>query len=126
MAPIDGKGTAMGVYSTSQFFGAFLGGTAGGVLFGAFGLEGVFFVCSFVALLWVAVAAGMIVPSYLSNYMTHVDTDLLGDIEALNNKLLAISGVHESKIVREEGIAYLRIDKKKFNPEDVEKVLTQA
>ncbi len=124
MAPIDGKGTAMGVYSTSQFFGAFLGGTCGGILSGLFGLEGVFFACAFVALLWVMVALGMKVPAYLSNYMTHVEEHLLDDIKALNEKLLAVAGVHESKIVSEEGIAYLRIDKKKFNPEDIEKVLS--
>jgi len=123
MAPIDGKGTAMGVYSTSQFFGAFLGGAFGGVLNGIFGLEGVFFACAFVALLWVIVALGMKVPAYLSNYMSHINAGLLDDVASLNKKLMAIAGVHEAKIVSEEGIAYLRIDKKKFNPEDVEKIL---
>jgi len=34
VAPVDGKGTAMGVYSTSQFLGAFVGGAGGGVLLG--------------------------------------------------------------------------------------------
>jgi len=123
MAPIDGKGTAMGVYSTSQFFGAFLGGTCGGALNHAFGHEGVFFACALAAFLWVVIALGMKVPAYLSNYMTHVEPHLLDDIAGLNNKLMNVAGVHESKIVTEEGIAYLRIDKKKFNPEDVEKVL---
>ena len=32
LAPAGAKGTAMGVYSTSQFLGAFLGGTLGGLL----------------------------------------------------------------------------------------------
>jgi len=123
MAPIDGKGTAMGVYSTSQFFGAFLGGACGGALSHAFGLEGVFFACAFMAFLWVIVALGMKVPAYLSNFMTHVEPDLLDDIAGLNSKFLNIAGVHESKIVTEEGIAYLRIDKKVFDPADVEKVL---
>ena len=123
MAPIDGKGTAMGVYSTSQFFGAFLGGACGGALNHAFGLEGVFFACAFVAFLWVIVALGMKVPAYLSNFMTHVEPHLLDDIAGLNNKLLNIAGVHESKIVTEEGIAYLRVNKKMFDPADVEKVL---
>jgi len=123
MAPIDGKGTAMGVYSTSQFFGAFLGGACGGALSHAFGLEGVFFACAFMAFLWVIVALGMKVPAYLSNFMTHVDPALLDDIAGLNSKFLNIAGVHESKIVTEEGIAYLRIDKKVFDPADVEKVL---
>ncbi|MDT9071165.1 MFS transporter, partial [Escherichia coli] len=40
-APAASKGTAMGVYSTSQFFGAFLGGALGGYLLQSAGLEGV-------------------------------------------------------------------------------------
>lgn len=123
MAPIDGKGTAMGVYSTSQFFGAFLGGACGGALYSAFGVEGVFFACSAAALVWIVVASGMRVPAYLSNYMTHLDADLLGDIAVLNGKLLAITGVHESKVVVEESVAYLRVDKRKFDPAELEKVL---
>ena len=38
MAPPDAKGTAMGVYSSSQFLGAFAGGALGGWLRGLFGL----------------------------------------------------------------------------------------
>jgi predicted MFS family arabinose efflux permease len=124
MAPIDGKGTAMGVYSTSQFFGAFVGGGSGGLLYGAFGLEGVFFACSLAALFWAVVALGMQVPAYLSNYMAHIDEHLLHDIEALNERLAGVTGVHESKIVAEEGVVYLRIDKQKFDPADVERVLS--
>ena len=41
-SPAGARGTAMGVYSTSQFFGAFLGGAAGGVLAGWGGADGVF------------------------------------------------------------------------------------
>jgi len=124
MAPIDGKGTAMGVYSTSQFFGAFVGGTFGGVVNGAFGLEGVFFACAIVAFLWVLISLGMKVPAYLSNHMAHIEPEMLDDITGLNEKLLAVAGVHESKIVTEESIAYLRVDKKKFDPTDIEKVLS--
>lgn len=123
MAPIDAKGTAMGVYSTSQFFGAFVGGVSGGILYSGFGMEGVFFACSLAALFWVVVAAGMRVPAYLSNYMAHIDENLLDDVSALNKKLAGVAGVHEFKIVVEESVAYLRIDKKHFNPDDVENLL---
>ena len=40
-SPAAAKGTAMGVYSTSQFFGAFLGGAVGGILLEQLGLQGV-------------------------------------------------------------------------------------
>lgn len=39
----NSKGTALGVYSTSQFIGTFLGGLAGGYLFEHYQYQGVFF-----------------------------------------------------------------------------------
>ena len=42
IAPADAKGTAMGVYSTSQFGGAFVGGLLGGWVHQQFGLIAVF------------------------------------------------------------------------------------
>jgi predicted MFS family arabinose efflux permease len=53
------KGTALGVYSSSQFLGAFIGGGVGGWMLGAFGAAGVFASCAVMALLWSIVAAGM-------------------------------------------------------------------
>ena len=56
------KGTALGVYSSSQFLGAFIGGGVGGWMLGAFGAAGVFASCAVMALLWSIVAAGMRLP----------------------------------------------------------------
>jgi len=62
LAPPNSKGTAMGAYSSSQFLGAFVGGTAGGWLLGHFGPPGVFAGAAFVALIWLLVASGMKAP----------------------------------------------------------------
>ncbi|PWG64139.1 MFS transporter [Spiribacter halobius] len=51
-APADLRGTALGVYATSQFIGAFLGGALGGLLYGIAGVQGVFILCAAVAALW--------------------------------------------------------------------------
>jgi MFS family permease len=46
IAPAQSKGTAMGVYTSSQFIGAFVGGAAGGWLHGKFGKwDGVSVLC---------------------------------------------------------------------------------
>jgi predicted MFS family arabinose efflux permease len=42
VAPVDCRGTAMGVYSSAQFLGAFLGGALGGLVQGRFGIQAVF------------------------------------------------------------------------------------
>jgi len=51
-APRAGKGTALGVYSTSQFIGTFCGGVSGGHIYGRFGLGSVFFFGGILAALW--------------------------------------------------------------------------
>lgn len=55
----DNRGTALGVYSTIQFLGIFLGGTAGGYCLGAFGIQVVFLCCAGLSVLWLLVVAGI-------------------------------------------------------------------
>jgi len=59
IAPAEAKGTALGIYSSSQFFGIFVGGVLGGWLQGIWGLAGVFGLCVILAVLWLAVAVTM-------------------------------------------------------------------
>ena len=63
-SPAGARGTAMGVYSTSQFAGAFLGGTVGGLLAGWAGADGVFGLMVVALLAWLVVAVTMPEPRY--------------------------------------------------------------
>ncbi|MDE2460607.1 MAG: MFS transporter [Gammaproteobacteria bacterium] len=62
-APADAKGTAMGLYSSSQFLGIFAGGALGGWIEGVWGLDGVFGFCAVLAALWCVVALFMQAPA---------------------------------------------------------------
>ncbi|MGD8559252.1 MAG: MFS transporter [Gammaproteobacteria bacterium] len=111
------KGTAMGVFSSSQFLGAFLGGMFGGWLHGAFGIEAVFGLCAAMAIVWFFVASTMQSPRYLSSYMVRV-----GDVDEkrakrLVTELTGVTGVAEAIIVIEDGIAYLKVDLKALDRE---------
>ena len=125
IAPIDGKGTAMGVYSTSQFLGAFVGGAGGGMLLDKFGVEGIFIACSIGALLWLALAFGMARPRMRSAMMLHVDEANTTNAQTLETQLLALAGVSEARIAIEEGVAYLRVEKEHFDT-DAAKALLQS
>lgn len=59
IAPADGKGAAVGIFSSSQFLGAFAGGAAGGALFGAYGAGAVFLFSAAMLAAWFLVALGM-------------------------------------------------------------------
>lgn len=50
--PAEAKGTAMGVYSTSQFFGAFAGGAGGGWLLHQWGEPALVAVCLLITAVW--------------------------------------------------------------------------
>ena len=52
LAPAHLRGAAMGAYSTSQFVGAFVGGTFGGIVLGRLGPHGVFVCAAALTLLW--------------------------------------------------------------------------
>ena len=63
VAPPDVKGTAMGVYSSLQFLGIFIGGIIGGMAHQHGGSAGVFALTSGLALVWLLAAAGMAQPN---------------------------------------------------------------
>lgn len=54
-APPQRKGTALGIYSCSQFLGIFIGGSLGGWLYGAFGLTQVYLFCVGLTILWLVI-----------------------------------------------------------------------
>lgn len=109
VAPAGGKGTAMGVYSTSQFLGAALGGILGGWLFQHGGLGSVFLGCSVLALLWLVIAATMREPPYVTSLRLPLDADALGD-PGLVARLLAQPGITDAMVVAEESALYVKLD----------------
>ena len=61
-APASRKGSAMGVYSSSQFLGIFVGGLFGGWLYGQASFTGVYLFCITLSLLWFVLAGDFIRP----------------------------------------------------------------
>jgi len=110
VSPPDRKGTAMGVYSSSQFMGAFFGGTLGGWMYGQFGLGSVFGMCAFFAVVWFLLSMTMQSPRYLSTHMIYVGEVDDKQARHLVNKLTQVTGVAEAIVICEDKIAYLKVD----------------
>ncbi len=111
VAPPDSKGTAMGFYSSAQFFGAFLGGAIGGWLQGKAGVSGVFLFCGAATLVWLVAAASMRSPRYLTSYLLQVGAMDKTAARALAQRLTRVQGVAEAVVIGDEGVAYLKVDK---------------
>ncbi len=62
LAPAHAKGTAIGLYSTIQFFGTFLGASAGGILYKNWGPVAVIGFDAVLLAIWLILALGMRVP----------------------------------------------------------------
>lgn len=108
-APPHLKGTAMGVYSTAQFLGAFIGGSGAGLLYGRYDDAAVFVFCAGWALLWWLVALPMR-PRYLKTLRLDLAAEqLLGD-QDLARRLSSVEGVVEVALVAEESAVYLKVD----------------
>jgi predicted MFS family arabinose efflux permease len=119
IARAGAKGTAMGVYSTSQFFGAFLGGTLGGAVHQAFGAAWVAAFAALCALLWLLAAATMTPPERVKSQVIRLSPSLwVGDtLESLGiqRQLLAIPGVRDALVDPEERVAYLKVDSRELD-----------
>ena len=108
---VSTKGTAMGIFSSSQFFGIFAGGSLGGLINHQFGTEGVFLFSALVVALWLILALQLPQPTFYTSRVLRLDPRLFTDKERLMTELRAIAGVKEVAVVVEEGVAYLKVDK---------------
>jgi len=119
-APATQKGTAMGIYSSSQFLGAFAGGSIGGYAHQHWGISGVFITVIVVLAIWLLFAATMKKPGYLSTYLMNVELVSV-------DQLLAVDGVVEAALIEDEkqsgAVAYLKVNRRIL---DEEKLLSLA
>jgi len=115
LSPLANKGTAMGIYSSAQFIGAFIGGTTGGVLFSYAGVSGVFIAGAGLTILWLIVILPMRPPKHLSTRIIHISALSDENAENIAQKLNNITGVVETIMVVEEHVAYV-----KLSPDDID------
>ncbi len=108
---VSTKGTAMGIFSSSQFLGIFAGGSLGGMINHTWGTEAVFLFSALVVGLWLILAVQLPQPTFYTSRVLRLDPLLFSDKERLLRELLAVAGVKEAVVVAEEGVAYLKVDK---------------
>lgn len=107
-APVANKATAMGLNSSSQFFGAFVGGAMGGLLLNQpnFLAWGILAIVMAASLLFIIPIAD---PPYLSSTTVTIPKNI--DIQDWSRQMLAIQGVDELVVMAKEQVAYLKLDK---------------
>ncbi|NGX87848.1 MFS transporter [Rahnella sp. Lac-M11] len=124
-SPAGYKGTAMGLYSTSQFIGVAIGGSLGGYVYGNSGAGAVFLVCAAIAIVWLLVSSTMTEPPYVSSLRITLSELAVKD-SALQARILAQPGVAEAVVVPEEFSAYVKVDTKQTNRQALEQLVSAA
>jgi len=118
LAPAGVKGSVMGIYSSSQFFGAFVGGIVGGFVASIYGEQSIFLVMALASLAWLTLSFGMqkLKKSKSFSFVTTIDCEEKAD--AMAELLINMPGVIEATLVRDEtsdkneAVAYLKVDDK--------------
>ena len=126
VAPLASKGTAMGVYSSVQFLGAFFGATVGGLLMQYVGGNSVFVFAVALLLLWLATASTMQVPATVRTKLYHLPELDEARSSLLQRELIQVRGVREAMVVAAECMACLKVDVQVFDEAAVEQLLREA
>ena len=125
-SPPTRKGTAMGVYSTSQFMGIFAGGAIGGAAYAQWGVDGVYLISAAVVALWLLFASSMRNPRYLTTYVLHLERLNLEEVSRIETELAGIPGVATAEVVVDESVAYLRVDRTALDEDQLKKFTLQT
>ncbi|MBQ4832639.1 MFS transporter [Pseudoalteromonas sp. MMG010] len=122
ISPANQKGSAMGGYSSSQFLGAFFGGILGGYIAQTMSAQTVFAAAALVGLIWLIIAWKMQIPpkSKIISLMTTLSSEQ--QAQTLASQLVALPGVLEATVVRDENRSYLKINDKEFDLDQARKV----
>jgi len=111
IAPADMKGTAMGLFSSAQFFGAFVGGLLGGILLATGNYATVFAWLAAILVIWLLVALTMKTPKYLASRIVSLKNLDQDELAHFVERASSIAGVHEVSVYELDRVAYLKVDK---------------
>ena len=105
------KGAALGVYSSSQFLGAFIGGLAGGVGVTVLGPVGLALAVLCLGVAWLLLLWAVKLEAKLNSFAINMTVDA--------DKLLAMPGVEEVSVVAADGLSYVWFDPKITNEAEI-------
>jgi MFS family permease len=120
-APIHSKGTAMGVYSTSQFLGIFVGGALAGFLFRYFSFTGIYLVNTVLTIIWFLISTRIDLATNLTSVMISCELDVIND--SIKAKLQSFPGVQEMVFSKEEDAIYLKVNQNQFDLESFKAII---
>ncbi|MBT4196710.1 MAG: MFS transporter [Gammaproteobacteria bacterium] len=125
ISPADMKGTAMGLFSSAQFLGAFAGGLLGGVMLAYESQNLAFLQLAVLVMIWWIVAFFMKKPKAVTSRIVSLGKLDESSIISFREKAEQLPGVQEITVYLEDKVAYMKIDKKLFDDDALEGLMAK-
>lgn len=119
VAKAGAKGTAMGIFSTSQFLGAGIGASASGILIKFGGVSATFIGSIVICVIWLAILLRMKEPPYVTSIRLALSEKQLANPQLIAS-LLEQQGILDAFIAPDEQAIYIKFDKQYIKAEQVE------
>jgi MFS family permease len=107
IAPAGKKGSAMGLYASFQFFGAFIGGVLSGSIGELLGIQWVFGLASILCCIWLLLIRGLQATNRLKRYTLKTTTQTTS---LALQQLSELEGVVDITVVPNEQVMYLKAE----------------
>ena len=124
-APAGSKGSASGIYSSFQFFGAFVGGMAGGWLYSLYGMSGVMILCIALLSVWLVVSFAMRAVTGMANVSLASPGIHPQQAAEVAQALAELEGVSEAVVIAGDQTTYLKVKRDKFNEQTARAMLAR-
>ena len=126
LAPAGTKGTAMGIYSTHQFLGAFFGGIIGGLSYKLVGSSGLFLCLAGLMVVWFLLSTGMRNPSKIRTFTFSTNIKDEQQANIISNLLITLKGALETVVIVEEQTVYIKADTQVFKQQEAQHILSNS
>lgn len=122
IAPAGQKGSAMGIYASFQFFGAFLGGVMSGVITQYFSAEMVFLASAVICVLWIILFSGFKGSEHMKRYaLAYSNSDK--SVDELIQQFKALPGIADFTVNQDEATVYLKVDSQVFDLQKAQEIV---
>ncbi len=119
MAGAGSRGTAMGVYSTSQFAGIFAGGTVGGMILSVSDISTLMYANATLCLFWLFMSLSLPKLGDIASRTFSYDDSCQLSANQIVERLLSLRGVIDVVLIEEEKTAYLKVDNGEFDDREL-------